>query len=119
MTIDFTKFAVAPVAKSTKEEAKIDRTVDFVRTLAEQGVRVSYHAVHIIRYGKPTKGVPTYKPTLQGLPIEAQWAVCRKDGSYDKEATSKWESVAPEGYRMMPIIPDEAVLGAYEAFLAE
>ena len=117
--VDFTKFAVAPVSTTTKEEAKVDRTVDFCRELAAQGVRISYGGVHAIRYGKPTRGVPTYKPTLNALGLEAQWVICRKDGSYDKEAIAKWASVAPEDFASKPVIPDEAVLEAYEAFLAD
>lgn len=118
MTIDLTKYAVAVAVETESKPAKTDRTVEFCETLAKQGVRISYHGVHAIRYGKHTKGVPTYKPTLQALPIGAQWVICRKDGSYDKDAIAKWADVAPEGYRMMPVIPDSAVLEAYEAFLA-
>lgn len=117
--MDMSKYAVAVETTTTPKAPKIDRTVEFCTILAEQNVRITYGGVHAIRYGKFTRGVPTYKPTLQALPIEAQWVICKKDGSYDKVAIAQWAHVAPEGYRMMPVIHEAAVLEAYEAFLAE
>lgn len=118
MTIDLTKYAVAIETRTEEKPVKVDRTVEFCSLLAEQGLRLTYGGVHAIRYGKLTRGVPTYKPTLQALPIEHQWVVCRKDGSYDKDAIAQWAHVAPEGYAAKPVIPEAAVLEAYEAFLA-
>ena len=118
MTIDLTKYAVAVETRTETKPVKIDRTVEFCQMLAEQGVRLTYGGVHAIRYGKVTKGAPTYKPTLLALPLHQQWVVCKKDGGYDKDAIAKWADVAPEGYASKPVIPEASVIEAYEAFLA-
>ena len=119
MAFDPTKFAQTVAATSTEPRPRVRAShVQFLTELAMAGVRLSYGAAHTLVYGSITKGSPTYKPLLQALPIDLQWVMCRKSGTYDPEAIAAWGHLAPKGINDMPVIQAEAIQAAYAAWIA-
>ena len=119
--MDFSKYAtpVTVTVKATKSTTDRSKQIHFIRSVAEQGFRLSYHAVHAVTYGTVTRGTPTYKGVLERLPIEMQYVVCRKDGTYSSDALLVWAAVAPEDFDSRPVIQAECALQAFAEFLAE
>lgn len=116
--MDFSKFATPVTVKAPKQDNRA-KVVGFLTQIAEQGFRISYHGVHAVAYGQVTRGTPTYKGILERLPVELQYVICKKDGSYAKEALEAWGDIAPEGFETRPVIQDRQALEAFAEFCAE
>jgi hypothetical protein len=49
-------------------------------------------------------GKPSANRCIKVLPLDHQYLICRKDGSYSDTALAQWGHVAPAGYLTFPIL---------------
>jgi hypothetical protein len=63
-------------------------------------------------------GVPYPPPWLHGDELCTQFAVCRKNGTYNEEVRSKWVDQAPQGFEQRPVIMADKALPAFQGFQA-
>ena len=110
-----------PATPATSKSGEDTRTpvpvvVAFIEALQEQGLRVAYGAVHAVRYGRTTRGTPTYAAVLDALPLQMQYCICKKGGGYSAVATAKWREVSPPGSERRPVLQAENALAAFSAW---
>jgi hypothetical protein len=115
----FAKFAVNASAKSTVKTVDLTLTTAFVRALIAEDIRISYGALTMAAraLGEDTSGQKAAQrgsKLVKSLPLEMQPHVCRKSGKYAKGVT--WETTVPADLTQRPVITEESVEEALEAW---
>ncbi len=115
-------------ANSSKKASKVvipSLLVSFMQAVKKAGRRVAYGGWHTLCLHVGITGASCLNVTtascrhLDLLPQEVQPHICRKGGSYDGKALGKWgHLVAMPALNAMPIIADDQVVNAFEAFKA-
>lgn len=118
----FEKLAKTTVKKSTTTEAKgLDKSLPFLTALFGAGMRVSYGDLTAValHFGdtKPSGMSPAQRGAqLVGrLPGPFQPLVCRKNGTYHKNAVAKWEK---DGIEIPADLKDRPQLASIQAGIA-
>ena len=122
--IDFKKFAKA--GKSKKNSAQLPSEVlDFMQTCHEQGVRVDYSGFTKVLGEAGALSEEASGVVIAGLrfinklPIGLQYLVCKKTGSYNEEALSKWGDRVEESWLTRHVVQGNSARQLFKTWLAE
>lgn len=132
--MDFSKFVTGSGSKMPAWAAKLPgapaipaEVVQFVTDLTNGSVRMSYGAWFALmkKVGvlKAESEMKDSYPKLDALPAHLQWAVCRENGMYSRNAWFKFAKdpqVAPKlkAITGMPVLTAQAVEAAWDEWAA-
>jgi hypothetical protein len=97
-----------------KQPIGLQRFREVIADFHKEQKRVTYEGLGVVAHhcglcGAQEIGRPSSFRCIELLPLEQEYLICRKDGTYSGHALAKWHHEAPHGYGSFAILSREDV----------